>query len=69
VVFFIHQVLASPLACDSVHPVSTSSTQSAPVVERSTIHWGAPGARALRFGVPLAGRSSSDWDLVWRERG
>ena len=32
----VHLVPASPLECGSVHPVSTPSTESVPVVERST---------------------------------
>jgi hypothetical protein len=37
VVFFVSVVGPAPLACGSVHPVSTSSTQSVAVVGRSTI--------------------------------
>ncbi len=33
----VRQIFASPLACGPVHPVSTSSTKSDSVVERSTI--------------------------------
>jgi len=36
VTVFIHGVLSSPLACGSIHPVSTPSTQFAAVVEQST---------------------------------
>src|ERR1700683_3118144 len=34
---FVHPVVASPMASDSVHPFSSPSTQSDAVVERSTI--------------------------------
>ena len=36
VLTWVFVVIPSPLACDCVHPVSRKSTESSPVVERST---------------------------------
>ena len=47
VVNLVHEVLASPPSCGSVHAVSITSTESGPVVERSTTTWDPESSQSL----------------------